>query len=148
MPHLTMATVVQNLPPSIAGILFFLSLYILYRIGQYAIVARRRNLIRREKGCKAVPSYPHRDPFGIDLFLENSRLLKNGGFLSRVLERYLSLNAWTFSVLISGVRMINTAEPENIKAILATQFREFELPKGRKTSFGPVFGSGIVSCWS
>lgn len=129
-----MAPFLQDISPSITGIFFFLALYILFRAVQHAIMFHRRNLISRKKGCKAVPSYPHRDPiWGFDLFLENSRLFKTGGFLKRVQERFLSLNTWTFSVLNLGVRMINTAEPENIKAILATQFREFELPKGRKT---------------
>jgi hypothetical protein len=128
-----MGTFIQDLPTSITAILFVLFVYFFYRTAQYTIRFHRHNLISRKKGCKAVPRYPHLDPiYGVDLLLENSRLLKTGGFLERVRQRYISLHTWTFSPIILGVRVINTAEPENIKAILATQFREFELPRGRK----------------
>jgi hypothetical protein len=115
------------------SVLSFLSLYIVYHIVQRAIKLRRQSLIIRENGCKPVATYPHRDPIlGLDLFLENSKLARTGGMWDRVRERYLSLNTWTFSQLLLGARLITTAEPENIKAILATQFKDFELPPRRK----------------
>jgi len=139
-----MATFLQDLPPSTAGIAFFISMYILYRIVKYAVRLHRCNMIIRKNGCKRIPSYPHRDPiFSLDLFFKNSKPSKTGKFLQRFEERYLSLNAWTFSQLLLGVEMINTAEPQNIKALLATQFREFELAGRRKAAFQPVFGHGI-----
>lgn len=41
--------------------------------------------------------------------------------------------------------MVNTAEPENIKAILSTKFKDFELPKRRKETFAATFGHGIFT---
>jgi hypothetical protein len=41
-------------------------------------------------------------------------------------------------------RYIYTMDPENIKAILATQFKEFGLSKNRINTFAPLLGHGIV----
>jgi cytochrome P450 len=41
--------------------------------------------------------------------------------------------------------IINTAEPENIKALLATQFKDFSLTPRRKEYLQPVFGHGIFT---
>jgi cytochrome P450 len=41
--------------------------------------------------------------------------------------------------------LIQTCEPENIKAILATQFKDFDLPTTRKAAFEPIFGHGIFT---
>jgi hypothetical protein len=115
-----MATFLQDLSPVNKGIVSCLVLYTIYWIVQYSIKLHRQDAIIRKKGCKPVRKYPHRDPvLGLDIFLENAKLLKTGGF-------------WTFSQLLMGDRIINTTEPENIKAILATQFHEFELPPRRK----------------
>jgi len=123
----------QDLSPAGKGIASCLLLSIIYWTAQYSIKLRRKNAIIQKKGCKPLRSYAHRDPvFGLDLFFENAALTKTGGFWDRMQERYLALNGWTFSLLLLGDRVINTAEPENIKAILATQFHEFELPPRRK----------------
>ncbi|KAE9365333.1 putative cytochrome P450 [Stipitochalara longipes BDJ] len=141
-----MATFLEDLSPVTKGIASSLFLYIIYWTVQYSIKLRRQNAIIRQKGCKPVRSYPHRDPIlGLDIFLENAKLGKTGGLWDRARERYLSLNTWTFSQLLLGDRIINTTEPENIKAILATQFHEFELPPRRKNEFQPVLGHGIFT---
>ena len=145
-----MATFLQDLSPTSTGILAFLSLYIIYQIVQRSITFRRHNAIIRKNGCKPIATYHHREPIlGLDIFLENSKLSKTGGLWDRVRERYLALNSWTFSILLLGTKVINTAEPENIKAILANQFREFELPPRRKEVriSNPSF-SNLSSYWA
>lgn len=128
-----MAILLQDLSLTSKGILAFFALYIVYQIVRLSAQFRRHNSIIYKNGCKPVATYPHRDPiFGLDIFLENSKLSKTGGFWDRVRERYLALDCWTFSQLLLGSRVINTAEPENIKALLATQFKDFELPPRRK----------------
>ena len=57
----------------------------------------------------------------------------------------LGMGRYTYSSILSGVRVIQTCEPENIKAILATQFKDFNLPDSRKDSLGPMFGHGIFT---
>lgn len=44
-----------------------------------------------------------------------------------------------------GEKIIVTCEPENIKAILATQFKQFDLPPQRMKGVGDIFGHGIFT---
>jgi cytochrome P450 len=123
-------------------------IYLLYHLVQTCVTAYQRHLFKREKGCKPEPRYPHLESiFGIDIFLENLRLSKTGGFLDAVSARYKRVGEGihTYSSLLTGERVIQTCEPENIKAILATQFKDFNLPSGRKKAFAPIFGHGIFT---
>jgi hypothetical protein len=118
--------------------------YLTYVLIQRAIIGHHRSIIIQTNNCKPVPKYPHKEPiFGLDLFIENTKLSKTGGYLERVQERYRENGVYTFSQLILGERIINTAEPENVKTILATKFKDFKLTQRRKDAIGPVFGHGI-----
>ena len=145
--HFNIMDVLQNQSPAAVLAAGFGSLYILYLLVQATITSHQRYLISRKHGCKPVPTYPHKDPiFGLDVFLKNYKLSNNGGFLDDVKRKYEKvIGGYTFTQLVLGERMILTAEPENIKAILATQFKDFELPPRRKVAFQPVFGHGIFS---
>lgn len=51
---------------------------------------------------------------------------------------------YTYEQVVLGTKAIVTAEPENIKAILATQFNDFSLGL-RRGIFGPFLGDGIFT---
>ena len=51
----------------------------------------------------------------------------------------------TYSSSLFGRSIIDTRDPDNIKAILATQFDQFSLGEGRETSFVPFLGKGIFT---
>lgn len=122
--------------------------YLLYALARGAVTAYQRSVIRRENGCKSIPSFPHKDPvFGLDFFVEGSRLFKTGGFLARTVERFDCINGGvnTYSQIVMGKRVIVTREPENIKAVLATQFKEFGLTHRRMNTFTPLLGHGIFT---
>jgi hypothetical protein len=143
-----LTTFLQERSPSILALLLLSGSYVVYSLLQRTITVYRHSTIIKENGCKPIPSYPHKDPvFGLDLFIENFGLSKNGGLVDRVRERFQSVNGGvnTFTQLILGERVINTCEPENIKAILATQFKDFSLPPRRKNALHPVFGHGIFT---
>ncbi|TVY36228.1 Cytochrome P450 monooxygenase [Lachnellula subtilissima] len=139
--------VLQHRSPAVVVAAGLGSLYILYLFVQATITSHRRYLLSRKHGCKPVPSYPHKDPiFGLDVFVKNYKLSNTGGFLDDVKRKYEKvIGGYTFTQLVLGERVILTAEPENIKAILATQFKDFELPPRRKVAFQPVFGHGIFT---
>lgn len=61
-----------------------------------------------------------------------------------LLEERVRENGYTYEQVILGARSIVTVEPENIKAILATQFDDFSLGIRRKT-LGPFLGDGIFT---
>jgi cytochrome P450 len=52
---------------------------------------------------------------------------------------------YTFSQLLLRREVINTVEPENVKAILATQFKDFSLPPTRKAASTVLLGHGIFN---
>lgn len=125
---------------SIAGSLL-LSVYSTWRHTQKA----------RRIGCGEAPLYPGQDPFGISTLLETleaarEKLLpqlaeKRVAFLSRRHDRYVS----TFRICQAGRENLLTADPKNIQAMLATQFKDFGLGDMRRNVANPVVGHGIVS---
>ncbi|KAG4433210.1 hypothetical protein IFR05_011318 [Cadophora sp. M221] len=148
MQTIKMSTLIDNQSPTTLVLLTLTSLYIIYHLTQTLITFHRRRIIRHKHRCKPPPSYPHTDPiFGLDIFLQNARLARDGFFMETIVSRYKNFgpSLYTFTQLFLGSRIINTAEPENIKAVLATQFKEFELPPRRKRAFRPTFGRGIFS---
>jgi len=146
MPSL--ATFFQARSTTLVTLLLLGGSYLVYILLQHTIKLIRRSQMSRANGCKPVPSYPHKDPiFGLDLFFEGFKLLKTGGFLNRVQERYAFVNGGvhTYSQLLLGERCIQTIEPLNIQAILATKFKDFSLPRRRKNAFQGMFGHGIFT---
>jgi cytochrome P450 len=145
---LAVTSFLQERSPSIIAVFILGGTYLLYTLLRRAVRAYRRSAFSKAHGCKPVPAYPHKDPvFGFDLFFEGFKLLKTGGYLSRTQERYGRVNNGvnTFTQLILGDRVVVTCEPENIKSILATKFKDFEFPKSRKEAFLPLLGHGIFT---
>ena len=58
-------------------------------------------------------------------------------------ERFLA-NGPTYSSITLGLKFFHTIDPENVKAILATNFSDFGLGVRYKT-FGPLLGRGIFT---
>jgi cytochrome P450 len=138
----------QERSPSVIAVIILSGTYLLYTVLRVATTAYRRSAFSRANGCKPIPSYPHKDPvFGLDVFFEGAKLLKAGQYCSRVQERYGLVNNGvnTFSQILLGKRIVVTGEPENIKAILATKFKDFNYPRLRKDALQPLFGHGIFT---
>ncbi|KAJ5177047.1 uncharacterized protein N7482_002924 [Penicillium canariense] len=102
-------------------------------------------------GCGEVPLYSSQDPFGISTLLETldaarEKLLpqlaeRRMTFLSRKHDRYVS----TFRMCQAGRENMFTADPKNIQAMLATQFKDFGLGDMRRNVANPVVGHGIFT---
>lgn len=78
---------------------------------------------------------------------DNSKLLPdlNIDRYDRICRRE-KRNVHTFEMIMPpGKTHFVTCEPENLKAILATQFKDFGLPDVRINDFIPMLGRGIVS---
>ncbi|KAJ5952413.1 Cytochrome P450 E-class CYP52 [Penicillium vulpinum] len=105
----------------------------------------------RMLGCGECPLYPSQDPFGISTLRETlgaarEKLLpilaeKRVAFLSHQHERYVS----TFRVCQAGRENLFTADPKNIQAMLATQFKDFGLGDTRRNVAYPIVGHGIFT---
>lgn len=105
----------------------------------------------RQLGCGAVPMYRGGDPWGINNLRESIQADKEKKFLKMTGQRFQRVNeqegrvVTTFRAQQSGREALTTIEPKNIQAILATQFKDFELGSSRRISLLPLLGSGIVS---
>jgi hypothetical protein len=144
-------SILEGRPLSLMTIVAIITLhapYLLYKFINKLLVHNQRSIFISKHGCKPYAAFPHKDPlFGLDLFLENVRFTKTGGIWISTAQRYSNINNGvnTFSSLLLGETLIKTAEPENIKAVLATHFKDFELPTRQEEYFQPVFGRGIFS---
>lgn len=60
--------------------------------------------------------------------------------------RYLSMKTGTYRMFnLFNSTLLQTMEPENIQAILATKFNDYELGEARTGNFGQVIGHGIFT---
>jgi len=145
---LAVTSFLRERSPSIIAVVVLSGTYLIYTVTRRSIRAYRRAIFKKKNGCKPVPFFPHKDPiFGLDFFIEGSKLLKTGKFLPRTQERWSLVNngVYTYSHLVLGNRLIVTIEPENIKTILATQFKNFQMPRTRLDNFVPFLGHGIFT---
>lgn len=138
----------EDQSPSVIAVTALGGTYIIYNLVRRSITAYQQSVFSKQNGCKPVPAYPHTDPiFGLDFFIEGGRLAKAGKLLPRTGQRYedVGKDVHTFSHIVLGQPTIVTTEPENIKVILATKFKDFEFPTRRKDAFIPLFGHGIFT---
>ncbi|KAK6814149.1 hypothetical protein RU639_010061 [Aspergillus parasiticus] len=97
-------------------------------------------------GCK--PAFVRRSklPFGIDIlkrYIDTTRqqILQNDEVV--LYEELGQHPTWNQNIL--GTWHHVTVDPKNVQAMLATQFKDFELGSSRLNLFGPVIGKGIFT---
>ncbi|KAF7924111.1 uncharacterized protein EAE97_010723 [Botrytis byssoidea] len=138
----------DQFPPSkslTTSILFILSTtFLLYTLIQKILLSAQQRKFAKQNHCLPPASYPHKDPFyGLDLFVSNVLAAREGKFIETTQKRFQSLGVNTYSSVFLGTHTINTIDAENIKTVLATGFKDFELSPRRKTAMMPIFGKGI-----
>lgn len=79
----------------------------------------------RKHGCLPLPRATYW-PLGINLFLENMQAVRDNRISRAFHERHIKFGE-TYSSNMLGEDSITTRDPENIKAMLATQFQDFDL---------------------
>lgn len=134
---------------SIQAVLAALVLYTFYYIyWQYTIGVSRRRMVK-DNGCKPIKSSPELNPWvdsvlGWKLFVENGKAFKEHRLLEHIRGRF-QRNGYTFYNRLLTTNIYVTAEPENLKTILALKFKDWSLPDRRKAAFLPVLGPGIFT---
>lgn len=104
----------------------------------------RRRRISRAHGCEAPTRLPQAERIiGLGLFKEMQAQTKSKTLLPSTLEQHRELGN-TFSGVLLGQGLLITIEPENIKAVLATQFHDFGIGT-RYRGMGALLGHGIFS---
>ena len=99
---------------------------------------------KRKHGCQPATRIPQFERIiGFDIFRIQTEASRQRRVLELAKERYDKYGL-TWSVSVMGRRVINTIEAENIKTILASNFKEYGLG-GRQTAFYPLLGEGIFT---
>ncbi|CZS96200.1 probable cytochrome P450 52A12 [Rhynchosporium graminicola] len=110
------------------------------KLYNYIRIAR----FKKQHGCKPEARIPQSERIiGYGLYKTQVRAQKTRNLLTVGRQRFLD-HGNTWSAVLMGKSFYNTVEPENVKAILATQFKDFSLGE-RLQSFGPLLGQGIFT---
>jgi hypothetical protein len=100
---------------------------------------------KRKHGCKHEARIPQFERIiGYDIYRIQVKAAKEKKNLEVAKGRYDKYGL-TWSVSVMGRRFINTIETENIKTVLATNFKEYGLGGWRQASFYPLLGDGIFT---
>ena len=95
-------------------------------------------------GCQDAPQMPQSERIlGYGNFKEQVAMFKAKKILPEGVRRFEDLGD-TYSVVSMGRKLIITREPENIKAVLATNFKDFGIGR-RFTAMGALLGQGIFT---
>ncbi|KAL3480618.1 cytochrome P450 [Aspergillus californicus] len=107
---------------------------------------QKDSILGRQRGCELPPEPPKKWPLGIDrikeLWTSNSdgRLL---AFLCSVAENYEPGNSLC-QYLLFGPRAFHVLRPENVEAVLSTNFKDYGFG-ARRDIFAPLLGNGIFT---
>ncbi|KAF1984945.1 cytochrome P450 [Aulographum hederae CBS 113979] len=133
-----------HVPPSIfLASVVVLVLYLLSRRINARKSKNRDEQFAAERGCKPTRSLQFKWPLGLDLVTAAFKANSSGHILS-FFTRLIEESGTTFEQILFGSRGIDTIDPENIEAVLSTQFKEFGLG-ARRATFFPLLGDGIFT---
>ncbi|PKY01585.1 n-alkane-inducible cytochrome P450 [Aspergillus campestris IBT 28561] len=131
----------------IHGVLLAVIGYIFYQLVVVRYIEYRRDSeIGRQHGCELPPELSKRWPLGIDRIRElwtynaDGRLL---AFLCSVAKDYEPGNS-LYQYLLFGPRTFHVLRPENVEAILSTNFKDYGFGS-RSAVFAPLLGNGIFT---
>jgi len=82
--------------------------------------------------------------FGIDFFFTVMKKRELGQDLAYFNEMFQDIGS-TFGIVMMGFTLTMTNEPENIQAILAIQFADFEIGESRSKGGQQMLGHGILN---
>lgn len=104
----------------------------------------QRNRFAKARGCEPPARLPQSERIiGYGIFAKMEADMKAHTLLPTSLRLHRELGN-TFSLVLPGQPAISTIEPENVKAILATQFHDFGIGK-RHRGMGALLGHGIFT---
>jgi cytochrome P450 len=130
---------------SFAGLAWLtLSFFIYFTLAR--VLKHRHNLAKaQELACEDPIIQKNRLPLGIDWIWRSLKADKQHGVLNLTIQRFRDLGTMTFRASVLGTETIFTADEKNIQAILATQFKDFDIGPVRRANFSPLLGNGIFT---
>ena len=120
--------------------------YLIYYVyWELTVGAARRRLIKQHV-CKPIKRLPTRDRLlGLDHLWAYMKRIKEHKILQGTQEHFTALGTNTLQFVLLGQTKIATIEPENVKSVLASEFRSYSLGDGRKKLLVPLLGEGIFT---
>lgn len=114
-----------------------------YRVFRYLTAHLALSRAYALNNCERPPAYPHKDPiFGLDALFANLAAARDSTFTSASAQRYHDIGAHTYYTWIQGRQTVHTAEPDNVKALLATRWKDYSIA-ARQAILGDLLGRGI-----
>lgn len=96
-----------------------------------------------DNGCLPCRRMPQRERLiGYHLYKQDVAMARQGRSLQTAQNRF-RLFGHTFSGVVMGQSFITTIDPENVKALLSSQFSDFN--SGKKSLFGPFIGDSMLT---
>ncbi|KAF8533882.1 cytochrome P450 [Trichophaea hybrida] len=120
-----------------------LSGFLLYRILSALLLWRNNRAFARKHGCKPPRRFPS-GIYGLSNFWKVIAAAERKEHVQFIADRYKP-GWYTFVVNIFGSDVVQTVEPENIKTVLATLFKDFSLGPVRQEAFHAMLGDGIFT---
>lgn len=105
---------------------------------------RRHAAAAKQLGCRPAPTEYHPDPLGLVNLIKTLRANSKSQILEYIrgvfddVSLRMNKTVYSYDTYILGDRVFFTCDPRNIQALLATQFKDFELGKIRTGAFAPL----------
>ncbi len=113
----------------------------------YRVLKKRKHNQQfiRDHGCAPAKARPTKYPFGIDMIRDNLKSLKEHTALEQYQAEFRHLGCATFWAKQLHLHILFTMDPENIKSILATDFKSYSVGEERNKALKPFLGDGIFT---
>ncbi|CAI5757380.1 unnamed protein product [Candida verbasci] len=109
------------------------------------VVQIKREIFIWKHGCEETVFFKQGGVTGLYLAYQLQYQKRIGHMVDYATELFYELGGKsTFYARLFGVRVVASCDPENIKAVLATQFNDFSLGT-RHAHFAPLLGDGIFT---
>ncbi|CCU82588.1 cytochrome P450 [Blumeria hordei DH14] len=136
---------IMTLPTTVVALLLAGVAYTISYIISRLLRARRIARLSRELQCEKPPVLKSHWPLGIDTLMRSMKAVGDNLYPTVSIERTQEIGSVTYSFSILGTENLYTADEENIKAMLAVQFKDFDLGAMRRGNFWPLLGNGIFT---
>ncbi|RAL67971.1 hypothetical protein DID88_008695 [Monilinia fructigena] len=120
-------------------------LYVIYLVVGDLIHSQRLRIRAKKLNCQPPPILKNNLPLGIDQVTRALEALATKSFPPDTQKKHKEVNALTYRNSILGKDGFATIDEQNIKAMLGTQFPEFDLGAPRIDNFLPFLGPGIFA---
>ena len=124
-------------------VLLALGLVLIKGLLDFLRIELHRRRLAQSFGCKPVKTYKQYDKLlGLGFLYQNIRDFQGQTYLESW-GQHLAKTGKTFEFARLGQRILVTSDPDNLKAILATSFDDFEKGPRLRAAFAPLMGNGI-----